>query len=158
MVFLYRIEWTAPKMIYAGIGLLWGFTAEIHNAVLGLFILILIDTITGFIAAPYRKQKRSSSRLRQFVPKIITYCVAIFAAFVAEKLTFPDAAQGIQLAYWVALALDGTELLSIFENLYDITGLPIFYFLSQLSLKKISEKIGMEVTENDIKKRKNDQA
>lgn len=77
MVFLYRIEWTAPKMIYAGIGLLWGFTAEIHNAVLGLFILILIDTITGFIAAPYRKQKRSSSRLRQFVPKIIP-CATIF--------------------------------------------------------------------------------
>lgn len=157
-MFLYRIEWTAPKMIYAGIGLLWGFTAEIHNAVLGLFILIAIDTATGFIAAPYRKQRRSSDRLRQFVPKIITYCIAIFAAFVAEKLTFPEAAQGIQLAYWVALALDGTELLSIFENLYDITGLPIFYFLSQLSLKKISEKIGMEVTENDIKKRKNDQA
>lgn len=155
-MFWYRIEWTVPKVVYAAIGMVWGFTAEIHNAVLGLFILILIDTITGFIAAPYRKQKRSSNRLRQFVPKITTYCIAIFAAFVAEKLTFPEAAQGIQLAYWVALALDGTELLSIFENLYDITGLPIFHFLSQLSLKKISEKIGVEVSENDIKKTKNE--
>lgn len=141
-------------MIYAAGGLFWGFTQEIHHAVLGLFVLLCIDTVTGFIAAPYRGQKRTSRKLSRFVQKIITYTIAVFSAFVAEKMTFPSYAQGVELAYWVALAIDGVELLSIFENLYDITGLKVFSVLTQLSFKKISEKIGMEVKPSDVRNRR----
>ena len=148
---MYRIHWTASKVFYASTSLLWGFTQEIHHAVLGLFVLLCIDTVTGFVAAPYRGQKRTSRGLSRFIQKTITYMVAVFSAFVAEKLTFPSYAQGIELAYWVALAIDGVELLSIFENLYDITGLKVFSFLTQLSFKKISEKIGMEIKPSDVK-------
>ena len=151
---MYHVHWTAQKVFYAIGGLIWGFTQEIHNAVLGLFILLCIDTITGFIAAPYRGQKRTSRKLSRFVQKIITYLIAVLSAFVAEKLTFPSYAHGVELAYWVALAIDGVELLSIFENLYDITGLKVFHFLTQLSFKKISEKIGMEVEPADVKNKK----
>ncbi len=147
---MYRIGWTPTKVFYAVAGMFWGFTQEIHNAVLGLFILLLIDTVTGFVAAPYRNQVRSSRGLARFAQKIITYTVAIFSAFVAEKLTFPAVAQGVQLAFWVALALDGVELLSIFENLYDITKIPVFKFLTQLSFRKISEKVGIEVKAEDV--------
>lgn len=148
---MYRIHWTASKVFYASASLLWGFTQEIHHAVLGLFVLLCIDTVTGFVAAPYRGQKRTSRGLSRFIQKTITYMVAVFSAFVAEKLTFPSYAQGVELAYWVALAIDGVELLSIFENLYDITGLRVFQFLTQLSFKKISEKIGMEIKPSDVK-------
>lgn len=151
---MYRIHWTGTKIIYAAGGLFWGFTQEIHHAVLGLFVLLCIDTVTGFIAAPYRGQKRTSRKLSRFVQKIITYTIAVFSAFVAEKMTFPSYAQGVELAYWVALAIDGVELLSIFENLYDITGLKVFSVLTQLSFKKISEKIGMEVKPSDVKDRR----
>ena len=151
---MYRIHWTGTKIIYAAGGLFWGFTQEIHHAVLGLFVLLCIDTATGFIAAPYRGQKRTSRKLSRFVQKIITYTIAVFSAFVAEKMTFPSYAQGVELAYWVALAIDGVELLSIFENLYDITGLKVFSVLTQLSFKKISEKIGMEVKPSDVKDRR----
>lgn len=151
---MYRIHWTGTKMIYAAGGLFWGFTQEIHHAVLGLFVLLCIDTVTGFVAAPYRGQKRTSRKLSRFVQKIITYTIAVFSAFVAEKMTFPSYAQGVELAYWVALAIDGVELLSIFENLYDITGLKVFSVLTQLSFRKISEKIGMEVSPNDVKTKK----
>ncbi|MBO5704935.1 MAG: phage holin family protein [Alphaproteobacteria bacterium] len=151
---MYRIHWTGTKMIYAAGGLFWGFTQEIHHAVLGLFVLLCIDTVTGFIAAPYRGQKRTSRKLSRFVQKIITYTIAVFSAFVAEKMTFPSYAQGVELAYWVALAIDGVELLSIFENLYDITGLKVFSVLTQLSFKKISEKIGMEVKPSDVRNRR----
>lgn len=148
---MYRIHLTSQKFFYAVGGVIWGFTQEIHAAVLGLFILLCIDTVTGFIAAPYRGQKRTSRGLSRFIQKIITYVIAVLAAFVAEKLTFPSYAQGVQLAFWVALAIDGVELLSIFENLYDITGLRVFHFLTQLSFKKISEKIGMEIKPSDVK-------
>lgn len=151
---MYRIHWTGTKIIYAAGGLFWGFTQEIHHAVLGLFVLLCIDTVTGFIAAPYRGQKRTSRKLSRFVQKIITYTIAVFSAFVAEKMTFPSYAQGVELAYWVALAIDGVELLSIFENLYDITGLKVFSVLTQLSFKKISEKIGMEVKPSDVRNRR----
>lgn len=151
---MYRIQWTGQKVLYATGGLFWGFTQEIHHAVLGLFVLLCIDTVTGFIAAPYRGQKRTSRKLSRFVQKIITYTIAVFSAFVAEKMTFPSYAQGVELAYWVALAIDGVELLSIFENLYDITGLKVFSVLTQLSFKKISEKIGMEVKPSDVRNRR----
>lgn len=151
---MYRVQWTAQKVFYATGGLIWGFTQDIHNAVLGLFILLCIDTVTGFIAAPYRGQKRTSRKLSRFIKKIITYLIAVLSAFVAEKLTFPSYAQGVELAYWVALAIDGVELLSIFENLYDITGLKVFHFLTQLSFKKISEKIGVEVKPSDVRNRR----
>lgn len=151
---MYRIHWTGTKIIYAAGGLFWGFTQEIHHAVLGLFVLLCIDTVTGFVAAPYRGQKRTSRKLSRFVQKIITYTIAVFSAFVAEKMTFPSYAQGVELAYWVALAIDGVELLSIFENLYDITGLKVFSVLTQLSFKKISEKIGMEVKPSDVRNRR----
>lgn len=148
---MYRIQWTGQKVFYAVGGMVWGFTQEIHHAVLGLFILLCIDTVTGFVAAPYRGQKRTSRGLSRFIQKMITYVIAVLAAFVAEKLTFPSYAQGVELAFWVALAIDGVELLSIFENLYDITGLRVFQFLTQLSFKKISEKIGMEIQPQDVK-------
>ena len=151
---MYRIQWTGQKVLYATGGLVWGFTQEIHGAVLGLFILLCIDTVTGFIAAPHRGQMRTSRGLGRFIQKIITYSIAVFSAFVAEKLTFPSYAHGVELAFWVALAIDGVELLSIFENLYDITGLRVFQFLTQLSFRKISEKIGMEVSPNDVKTKK----
>lgn len=151
---MYNIHWNTSKVIYAAGGILWGFTQEIHGAVLGLFILLCIDTITGFVAAPYRQQKRTSRGLSRFVQKILTYSLAVFSALVAEKLTFPSYAQGVELAYWVALAIDGVELLSIFENLYDITKLRVFEILTQLSFRRISEKIGMEIKPEDVKENK----
>lgn len=151
---MYNIHWNTSKVIYATGGILWGFTQEIHGAVLGLFILLCIDTITGFIAAPHRNQKRTSRGLSRFVQKILTYSLAVFSALVAEKLTFPHYAQGVELAYWVALAIDGVELLSIFENLYDITKLRVFEILTQLSFKRISERIGMEIKPEDVKENK----
>ena len=78
----------------------------------------------------------------------------MFSAFVAEKLTFPSYAQGVELAYWVALAIDGVELLSIFENLYDITKLRVFEILTQLSFKHISGKIGIEIKPEDVKEKR----
>lgn len=148
---LYTIHWNSTKIIYAAGAVLWGFTQEIHGAVLGLFILLCLDTITGFIAAPHRGQIRTSRGLSRFIQKIITYTIAVFAAFVAEKLTFPSYAQGVELAFWVALAIDGVELLSIFENLRDITGLRVFEILTQLSFKRISEQVGMEIKPEDVK-------
>jgi phage-related holin len=151
---LYLINWNTTKILYAAGAVIWGFTQEIHGAVLGLFILLCIDTVTGFIAAPYRGQKRTSRGLSRFVQKIITYCVAMMATLVVEKLTFPSYVQGVELAYWVALAINGVELVSIFENLYDITKLRVFQILSQLSFKKISDKIGMEIKPEDVEDKK----
>lgn len=151
---MYLINWNTTKILYAAAAVVWGFTQEVHGAVLGLFILLCIDTATGFIAAPYRGQKRTSRGLSRFVQKIITYCVAMMATLVVEKLTFPSYVQGVELAYWVALAINGVELVSIFENLYDITKLRVFQILSQLSFKKISDKIGMEIKPEDVEDKK----
>ena len=43
---------------------------------IGLLLCIAIDTITGFIAAPYRGQIRESAKLSRVVMKVITYFAA----------------------------------------------------------------------------------
>lgn len=149
---MYNVHWTASKFFYAAGGVLLSFTQDVQDAALGVFILILVDTISGFMAAPYRGKKRTSRGLSRFVQKIITYGTAIIVMHVFEKLMFPDWAEGVQLAHIGCWAIGAIEIHSIFENLYDITKLEVFQFLTQLSFKKIGEKIGMDIKKPDSDK------
>ena len=69
---MYRVSWTFNKGIYAIGGAIYSFTQDIHSAMVGLLLCICIDTITGFVAAPYRGELRESAKLSRLVLKIIT--------------------------------------------------------------------------------------
>ena len=83
---MYKVTWTLNKGIYAVGGAVYIFTQDIHSAMIGLLICIGIDTITGFISAPYRGQIRESAKLSRVVMKIITYFSRDRAA---KKKSFP---------------------------------------------------------------------
>lgn len=144
---MYKITWSTNNFLYAFWGGLMSFLTDINTALLGLLICLLVDTITGFWAAPYRGKKRTSNGLSRFVTKLITYITAVIIMHVLEVLVFPDYAvtMKIQLARIICTAICGLEIYSTLENLYDITKLDVFKYLTQLSSKKIQEATGVEI-------------
>lgn len=143
---MYKVTWTSSKAIYAVWGAIFSFTQNIHSAMIGLLLCIAIDTITGFIAAPYRNQRRESSKLSRIVLKIITYFIAAITLHVAEIMVLPTYVAGTlelsRMAFTVFCAL---EIYSIIENLRDITGLKAFDILTMNFKKKVEESTGIEI-------------
>lgn len=143
---MYRVAWTSQKGLWALFGAIISFTEEVHTAMLGLVICVVFDTVTGFIAAPYRGQIRNSAKLSNVVKKIITYFASALLLLVVEKLVFPTyISDGMQLARMAFGAFALIEVYSVAENLRDITGLRIFEVITQFSLKKFKEKTGMDI-------------
>lgn len=148
---MYKITWTFPKVFYAVWGALISFTQGIHSAMLGLLICIAVDTLTGFMAAPYRKDKdgkpqiRSSLGLKRLVPKIITYFTAAIVMHICEFLVLPTYLQGtLELSRMAFTIFSGIEIYSILENLYDITHLRALRILTMNFGKKMEDS-GIEL-------------
>lgn len=142
---MYKVTWTSSKALYAVWGAIFSFTQDIHSAMIGLLLCIIIDTLTGFIAAPYRNQIRESSKLSRVVLKVITYFVAAITLHIAEMLVLPTYVAGTlelsRMAFTVFCAL---EIYSIIENLRDITGLKAFDILTLNFRKKLEKSTGIE--------------
>ena len=145
---MHKISLTVNNALYVFWGSVLSFFTNINTALLGLLICLTVDTITGFWAAPHRGQKRTSKGLARFVTKLITFLTAIILVHILEMLVFPDYATtlNIQLGRLVCTAICGLEIYSTLENLYDITGLEIFKYITQLSSKKVKEATGVEIT------------
>ena len=143
---MYKVTWTSSKAVYAVGGAIFSFTQNIHTAMIGLLLCIAIDTLTGFVAAPYRGQRRESSKLSRLVLKIITYFVAAITLHVAEMMVLPTYLAGtIELARLAFTVFCALEIYSILENLRDITGLKAFDILTFNFKKKIEESTGLEI-------------
>ena len=143
---MYRVSWTFNKGIYAVGGAIYSFTQDIHSAMVGLLLCMCIDTITGFVAAPYRGQIRESAKLSRLVLKIITYFSAAIVLHITEMMVLPTYIAGTlelsRMAFTIFCAL---EIYSTFENLRDITGLRAFDILTMNFKKKVEESVGIEI-------------
>lgn len=85
---------------------------------------IVADTITGVIAALKRGEEFRSRRFRDVIGKFMVYGVAVLVAHVLQMQFFPDFPAMKIIAGLVAYS----ELMSIDENIYDITGVSLFKF------------------------------
>lgn len=143
---MYRVSWTFNKGIYAVGGAIYSFTQDIHSAMVGLLLCMCIDTITGFVAAPYRGQIRESAKLSRLVLKIITYFSAAIALHVAEMMVLPTYIAGtLELSRMAFTIFAALEIYSTCENLRDITGLKAFDILTMNFKKKVEESVGIEI-------------
>lgn len=146
---MYKITWSSSKIIYAVWGAIISFTQNIHTAMIGLLICIAVDTITGFIAAPYRGQIRESSKLSRVVLKIITYFAAAITLHVAEMMVLPTYVAGtIELARMAFTVFCALEIYSTMENLRDITGLKAFDIITMNFKKKVEESVGVQISKH----------
>jgi len=150
---MYKINLTFPKLIYGVSGAVVSLTSGIQTAMLGLLICITADTITGLIAAPYRNKRRNSTDLRKVGPKMITYLSAGLLAHICEMLVFPSWASGsLEIGRVVFSFFSGIEIMSCFENLKDITGFRAFDVLTLNFKKQFSDKVGIELPDNEQEK------
>lgn len=143
---MYKVTWSSSKAAYSIGGAIFSFTQNIHSAMIGLLICMAIDTITGFIAAPYRGQMRESARLSRLVTKIITYFTAAISLHIAEMMVLPTYVAGTlelsRMAFTIFCAL---EIYSTCENLRDITGLKAFDILTLNFKNKVEQSVGIEI-------------
>lgn len=83
---------------------------------------VVADTITGVAAASHRNEPITSKRMRQAVPKYIVYGIGVLVAHVIQKEFFPDFPALKLISGFIAYS----ELMSIDENIKDITGISLF--------------------------------
>lgn len=149
---MYRVTWSSSKAIYAVGGAVLSFTQNIHSAMIGLLLCIAIDTITGFIAAPYRGQMRESAKLSRMVLKIITYFISAITLHIAEMMVLPTYIAGtLELSRMAFTVFCVLEIYSIIENLRDITGFRAFEILTLNFKKKVEESTGLKIPKSKKK-------
>ena len=91
----------------------------IKTAIITAFVLALIDTALGILAAKKRGEEINSAGFRRSVVKIFVYEAAIMLGYLTETyLTGPEIPVDKIITGFVGL----TEITSIVENLNEITG------------------------------------
>ncbi len=88
----------------------------------GVGILVIIDMVTGVLAARHRQEEISSKKLRHTVSKGTSYMLAIVASFVVQRLFLSE----IETVKIVSGLIAFIELKSIDENFAKITGKSVF--------------------------------
>lgn len=133
-------------LLFTGVGLATELCKQIEAMkmlIIGLFIFLLLDLITGIRKARLNKQAITSSGLRRSINKFIEYSIAILASQVFTYIFKLD----LTLSYYVALFICTIELKSIFENISETTGVDLWKgirklipSLSQLESEKKKKK------------------
>lgn len=101
-----------------GLSLLSVF-APIKGIMLTAFVLVVVDLITGLIAAYKRKEAITSAAFSRTTVKTMVYMVAIMTGFLAETyLTGPD----MKISNIITSYIGFTEVISIIENLNTVSG------------------------------------
>lgn len=98
------------------------FLAPIKGVLGAVGFLIVTDTLTGIWSAIKQGKKIESAKLRRSVTKSAAYLLAIVTGFIAQKYLLEDS---IPIVTVVAGLIGATETLSIYENLSQISGVPI---------------------------------
>lgn len=98
------------------------FFMPILLLMIATFCLVFLDTITGILKAKKLKEKITSRRLGQIVPKLLIYFIFIFAGNIVEQHMVPE----IPWVKFFAGIIGTVELKSILENASEILGYDAF--------------------------------
>jgi hypothetical protein len=136
-------------LLFTGVGLATELCKEIDvmkPLIVGLFIFLLLDLITGIRKATINKQAITSLGLRKSLSKFLEYSIAILASQVFTFIFKLD----ITLSYYVALFIATIELKSIFENISETTGINLWKVVRKLipSISQLEEEKKKKKEEN----------
>lgn len=110
--------------------------APIKTLLLTTAVMIILDLITGVIAAHKRGEPITSAGLRRTISKIFVYEAALMIAYLGETY-MSDILPFVKLASGMIAMV---EIKSIYENLSTFTGAP--------AIKAIIDKLGSANEEN----------
>ncbi len=115
--------------------------APIQAAIITAFCLVIVDLVTGILAAKKRGEAITSSGIKRTVGKILLYEVAICIAFLVQTYLTGDLFPASKL---VTALVGLVELKSCIENLDALSGTGMF----QAILTRIVQ------SQDDIEKKK----
>lgn len=98
----------------------------IEKHAIAIFVLVLFDLILGLIAAIKRGEKITSNGLKTTVIKLFVFETALALGFIAEKYLLNDL---LPISKIISTLVGIVELTSVFENLDEIYGQPLFKVL-----------------------------
>jgi hypothetical protein len=96
------------------------FLAPVKASMAAIVFLVLSDLVFGVWAALKRGEKFNSAALRRTPVKLTGYLAGIVLAFVAETYLLPE----LPIVKVVGGLAASTELVSLFESLSTISGIP----------------------------------
>jgi phage-related holin len=98
-----------------------------------VMVLVLVDLVTGILAARKRGEKITSSGLKRTVIKLLVYESVVMLGFLTEQYLTGDIVPVVKiLGGLVGL----TELKSVLENAEELTGIPLI----QVIIDKLSQQ------------------
>ncbi|RYY51497.1 MAG: hypothetical protein EOO06_00400 [Chitinophagaceae bacterium] len=106
------------------------YFADYHSIFLSIFALIIIDWFTGAYAAVKNGEKVRSKKVRPTVEKSALYSVALVAVTIIQKTFLP--VDSINLVLLIGSFMAFRELLSILENVSNITNLPLLRYFKTI--------------------------
>lgn len=123
---------------------LLAYLTPLQPLILAIGVLILFDTIVGIYKAWKLNEKISSRRFGHIISKFALYNIAIISGYILENMIGLD---NIPIARIIAVGIGLTELLSISENIDELTGINI-YKLIRLALKRGADTTSQVVSES----------
>ena len=119
------------EYIYKGLLVLCAILAPIKPLLLTCGVLIVVDMITGMLAARKRKEPISSAQMRRSVSKMFVYQLVIISGYLLEVYMLDNL---VPVSKIVSGVIGMVEFKSILENASTIAGHDI--------LKMVLEKLG----------------
>jgi hypothetical protein len=109
----------------------------IKSVILAVGFIVLMDFVTGIMAAQKRGEEIKSAKMRHTVVKLLGYQLAILSGFIIEKYLISDF---IPIVKVISGVIGITELKSLLENVECITGVSFWDKFKELFNKKIENK------------------
>lgn len=100
------------------------FISPSADAMVGIFLLLLFDMITGILASRKRGETFEPGKSRKSLIKLICYLSAILGTLLYQKIYLSDLTYRLDFA--IASLVAVTELGSSYRNIKEITGIDIF--------------------------------
>lgn len=98
----------------------------IKATLLTAFVLVLLDLLSGLLAAHKRGEQITSSGLKRTLVKLLAYEIVIMLGYLTEQYMTGDLVPVVKiLGGLVGL----TELKSVLENAEELTGIPLIQVL-----------------------------
>lgn len=119
---------------YLGATLGWiaSFLIPIRDFILITSFLVILDLITGVLAASRRKEKIRSRALMRTTGKLLLYYCAVLASHSVEEVFVNN----IPITYFTAFTISITEFKSVLENVGAGTGTKLSRLIIEYILKR----------------------
>lgn len=142
-------EWLSSMSVekagYMAVAAVVSLFAPQKAMIMSLFMFIMLDLVLGVWAAKKRGELIESRKLKITVQK---FGFGLICLFCAARLDMHLGLSGTaSFANAFCLLIVGREFFSVLENMYSITGLPIYYILTQWTKLKIKDMTGQDIKE-----------